>query len=393
MSPLRNGLAGSDKPPTILIVDDAKLNRELLRMHLAKHGLRFLFAENGRQAIKVLAANPGVDLILLDLVMPEMDGFAFLQWRKSQGEAQAVPVIVNSSLDDFGSIARALTMDSYDYFTKPLNAFDLEVVLPLKIKNAVNSRRLMAETRRQNEVMRGELVMAARYQQFLLPRQISFKGARVAHLFQPCSDVGGDYFDFFETASGQVGLLVADVSGHGVAAAMTASIIKALLPGYLERMASPAEAFRALNSDLLRLTQEDAFVTAVAVLYDPQARQMRWSLAGHPPPLFIPAGREPRPLAMDSVFLGAFENDSPMVSFEEQSLSVAPGDRLVLYTDGLTEAPGRKGGFYGLDHLRELLASHGQEPISQLRESLWEDLNRFVQGDFPDDVAFILVEF
>jgi serine phosphatase RsbU (regulator of sigma subunit) len=386
-------LREADKPPTILIVDDAKLNRELLRMHLAKHGLRFLFAENGQQATQVLAAHPGVDLILLDLVMPVMDGFAFLQWRKTQREVQAVPVIVNSSLDDFDSIAQALTMDSYDYFTKPLNTFDLEVVLPLKIKNAVSTRRLMAETHRQNEVMRGELAMAARYQQFLLPGQASLKGAQVAHLFQPCSDVGGDYFDFFETATGQVGLLAADVSGHGVAAAMTASIVKALLPGYLERMASPAAAFRALNSDLLRLTQDDAFVTAVAVLYHPQQGRLTWSLAGHPPPLFIPAGQSPRPLAMDSVFLGAFENDSPMASFEELSLSVGPGDRLVLYTDGLTEAPGLAGGFYGLDRLRDLLASQGPKPIPELRESLWEDLNHFVQGDFPDDVAFILVEF
>lgn len=187
--------------------------------------------------------------------------------------------------------------------------------------------------------------------------------------------------------------MVADVSGHGVAAAMTASIVKALLSGYMERMASPAAAFQALNSDLLRLTQEDAFVTAVAVLYDPQAGRLAWSLAGHPPPLFIPAGQAPQPLAIDSIFLGAFENDSPMASFEEQVLNVAPGDRLVLYTDGLTEAPGQGGELYGLERLRGLLARHGQEPIGQLRESLWDDLSRFVQGDFPDDVAFILMEF
>ena len=391
MSPQRDLLPS--KPPTILIVDDSRLNRELLRLHLSKQGHRFLFAENGLEATQVLAAHPEVDLILLDLVMPEMDGFAFLTWRKDQREAQAIPVIVNSSLDDFDSIARALTMDSYDYFTKPLNPSDLEVVLPLKIKNAVSARRLMAETRRQNEVMRGELEMAARYQQFLLPGKVSLKGAQVAHLFQPCSDVGGDYFDFFETPTGQLGLLAADVSGHGVAAAMTASIVKALLPGYLERMASPAAAFRALNSDLLRLTQEDAFVTAVAVLYDPQAGRLRWSLAGHPPPLFIPAGAAPVPLTMDSVFLGAFENDGPMASFEEKTLAVGPGDRLVLYTDGLTEAPGAEGGYYGLARVQQLLARCGRQPIDELRESLWEDLNSFVRGDFPDDVAFILVEF
>lgn len=393
MHAIPGALPTKEEPSTILIVDDAKLNRELLRMHLAKYGHRFVFADDGRQAIRVLGQHPEVDLILLDLVMPEMDGFAFLNWRRSHAEAREIPVIVNSSLDDFDSIAKALTMDSYDYFTKPLNQSELDVVLPLKIKNAVSAHRLMAQTRRHNEVMRRELELAARYQQFLLPQQVSLKGAKVAHLFQPCSDVGGDYFDFFESPAGQISMMVADVSGHGVAAAMTASIVKALLPGYLERSGSPAQAFLALNNDLLRLTQDDAFVTAVSLVYDPSQHSLSWCLAGHPAPILLPRGQAPLPLAQDSVFLGVFENDSELADFTDQAVAVRPGDRLVLYTDGLTEAPGLCGGFYGLDRLQDLLHKNARQEINELRETLWEDLNQFVQGEFPDDVAFILVEF
>lgn len=378
---------------TILIVDDAKLNRELLRLHLTKHGHRFLSAVDGREAMEALGQHPEVDLILLDLMMPGMNGFDFLDWRAGQPEAQAIPVIVNSSLDDFDSIARALNMDTYDYFTKPLSRHDLEVVLPLKIHNAINTRRLMAETKRQNDLMRQELEMAARYQQFLLPRQVDLHNAKVAYLFQPCRGVGGDYFDFLALPGGQEAFVMADVAGHGVASAMTASIVKALWPGLLAKSASPAQAFGQLNADLLRLTQEDVFVTAFGAVFDPASRSLTWSLAGHPPPVFIAAGQSPVDLNMRSVFLGIFENDNPLVQFGDESLIVAPGDRLILYTDGLTEAPGREGGMYGLDRLRTLMASHRSEDVHSLRETIWEDLNAFTQGEFPDDVAFIIVDF
>ncbi len=383
----------ANQAPVILIVDDARLNRELLRLHLAKHGYRFLFAQNGAEAREAVYDHPEVDLILLDLVMPDMDGFAFLRWRQEHGDAQTIPVIVNSSLDDFESIARALTMDSYDYFTKPLGPNDLEVVLPLKIKNAINARRLMLETRRQNEVMLRELETAARYQQFLLPRSVAFPGLKVSYLFQPCQSVGGDYFDFLELSNGEFGLLMADVSGHGVAAAMTASIVKALLPGYLEQLNSPAEAFAKLNADLLRLTQEDSFVTAFAALYDPRERVLTWSLAGHPAPVFLPRQGEPRLLAQDSVFLGVFENENLPATYRDVRETVQPGDRLVLFTDGLTEAPGAQGGAYGLERLLSLLQAQREQPLEAWRELIWEDLHSFVNADFPDDVAFILTEF
>ena len=227
--------------------------------------------------------HPEIDLILLDLMMPEMNGFDFLRWRSRHPEALLVPVIVNSSLDDFDSIAKALDMGSYDYFAKPLAQQDLDHILPVKIRNAVNAKRLMAETNRQNELLRRELEMAARYQEFLLPKAADLPGIKVATLFQPCTGVGGDYFDFFELSSGAIGFVVADVSGHGVASAMTASIVKALLPANLEAKGSPAAALTVLNDDLVHLTQEDSFVTCFAGLYCPDQRLFTWSSAGHPP--------------------------------------------------------------------------------------------------------------
>lgn len=382
-----------DVRSTILIVDDARINRELLRLNLMKLNYHFLQATNGREAMEIVASHPEVDLILLDLLMPEVDGFDFLRWRKDQPLARDIPVIVNSALDDFDSIARALTMGSYDYFTKPLSQQDLETVLPLKIRNAVTARRLMSETRRQNEIMRRELKMAARYQQFLLPTVADLPGVQVAFHFQPCSGVGGDYFDFIRLSGGNLGFVVADVSGHGMASAMTASIVKALLPGYMEKFLSPAGALTALNDDLLRLTQEDSFVTAFAAIYQPDSRQLSWALAGHPSPLFINGDGRVQPLNQDTFFLGSFDSNSPIVNYSDQIMEAAPGQRLVFYTDGLTEAPDPQGAMFGAERVAEILEAGHKKDIHAVRDDLWRELRSFVQGDFPDDVAIILVEF
>lgn len=383
----------NESPATILIVDDARLYRELLRLQLARHGHSFLTATNGREAVEVFTAHPEIDLILLDLMMPEMNGFDFLRWRSRHPEAQMVPVIVNSSLDDFDSIAKALEMGSYDYFAKPLAQQDLDHILPVKIRNAVNAKRLMEKTSRQNELLRRELTMAARYQQFLLPKATDLPGIKVAALFQPCTGVGGDYFDFFELSSGAIGFVVADVSGHGVASAMTASIVKALLPGYLEAKGSPAEALTALNDDLVHLTQEDSFVTCFAGLYQPDQPRFTWSSAGHPPPLLLEPGRRPVRLTMESLFLGAFDSGHEVVAYADQSFPVSHGLRLALYTDGLTEVADPQGNPYGTERLEKLLEDNRDRGVTQVKHRLAQDLNRFADGVFPDDVAFILVEF
>lgn len=393
MTLVPNGQLLSTENALVLVVDDAALNRKVVADALGRHGYQILRAPNGKKALELLESHSQVDLILLDLVMPEMDGFAFLEIRQRMPEMASIPVIVNSSLDDFGSIARALTMGAYDYFTKPLSQDDLEIILPLKIRNAVTNKRLMDATRRQNEIMQRELEMAARYQQFLLPKRAELTGAKVVYLFQPCSGVGGDYFDFFSLSDNRWGLVVADVSGHGMASAMVASIVKALFPTYLEQYLSPAKALSALNDNLLSLTPEDVFVTAFAALFDPASGRLSWSLAGHPPPFFLPKEGKGIPLAMDNAFLGIFETGSPLLELKDQHITVQPQDRLALYTDGLLEAPDPQGRQYGMERLQAKLLANRFLDQENMKQMIWKDLNAYVRGDFPDDVAFILVDF
>jgi len=134
---------------TILIVDDARLNREVLKLSLKPGGYRIIEAEDGREAVEKILSYE-IDLVLLDLMMPVMDGFEFLAWQEEQPAYATIPVIVNSALDDFASLERALGMGSYDYFTKPLNEKDLKIVLPIKVKNAINTKRLYYDLKQKN---------------------------------------------------------------------------------------------------------------------------------------------------------------------------------------------------------------------------------------------------
>jgi len=189
-----------DPPASILVVDDSRLNRNLLTESLSQEGYRFFEASHGQEAMEILSRNPEVDLILLDLMMPVMDGFTFLQWRMGNPEARGIPVIVNSSLDDVESLTKVLAMDCYGYFVKPLSEVDLKLVLPLKIRNAVNAKRMMADLRAKNQIMADELELAARYQQFLLPKQKELPGLKAAWLFKPCRGVGGGLLRLFRAS-------------------------------------------------------------------------------------------------------------------------------------------------------------------------------------------------
>lgn len=381
------------KPATILIVDDSKLTREMLRMGLERHGHHVITAENGRTAMELLDRENQVDLIMLDLVMPDMDGFEFLDWRAAHPESKTIPVIVSSSLDDFGAITKALSMDCTDYFTKPLNNRDMEITLPLKIRNAVSNRRLMLQTRLQNQILNRELEIAARYQQFLLPREIDLQGMDVAWHFEPCSGVGGDYFDFMRLDDERYAIVVADVSGHGVASAMTAAILKALILGYFENFTTTCQMLGMLNEDLVRLTPADVFVTAFAGIFDRGAARFSWSLGGHPHPVFMPNDSPAFLMGGPSNLLGVFDSGEMDLELAHGEQTVRTGDRLFIYTDGLTESTNRQGELFGNTRLVKLVEQTRGMDAEQAKGTIWNNLSRFSGGEFNDDVAFIIMDF
>ncbi|RJX32469.1 MAG: hypothetical protein C4525_10320 [Desulfarculus sp.] len=251
----------------------------------------------------------------------------------------------------------------------------------------------LGQVNKLNDILNADLQTASRYQHHLLPSRRSLDGVKFDYVFQPCAGVGGDYFDFFRLPDGGIAFLVVDVSGHGVSAAMTATMLKALLPLYLRDTGEPAPALAALNRDLHRLITADAFVSCFAAVYHRSSGRLAWASAGHPPALLLHGQEPPRRLQQESMFLGAFSDQDPVSGYQQEELSVAPGDRLALYTDGLIEARDSRENQFGLDRLAQELTSLRNQPIGQACQSIQQSVVRFSGGQLTDDLVFMLVEF
>ena len=386
----QGGEGMADRSPTILITDDVKVNRLLVKRCLQGYGYHFLEATNGLEALEQLRTSP-VDLVILDLMMPVLDGFAFLEQLQDDVQLSSVPVIVNSSLDDRRSIQQALALGSYDYFIKTLPREQLEFILPLKAKNAIHTKQLLDESRERKALLEREIQAAGRYQRFLLPQEYNAPGIDIATLYCPQLGVGGDFFDFVPLTHNKTAILIADVSGHGVLSAMVTAILKPLFRQYIRETESLLAAFQRLNQDFLTLTDESDYITAFAAIYDPTQAVLHYVNAGHPPPLYNHHAADlTDALQTTGLFLGVFDDNWTL---EERTMTVLPHDRLLLITDGVSEATSSTGASFGTDILHHIMHHTARGPLQHTIGELWSRLQDFTQHQLHDDVTGIAMRF
>ncbi len=367
-----------------------KVNRLLMKRYLQGYGYHFLEATNGLEALEQLRTFP-VDLVILDLMMPVLDGFAFLEQLQDDIRLSSVPVIVNSSLDDRLSIQKALALGSYDYFIKTLPREQLEFILPLKAKNAIHTKQLLDESRERKALLEREIQAAGRYQRFLLPQEYSAPGMDIATMYYPQLGVGGDFFDFVPLTHNKTAMLIADVSGHGVLSAMVTAILKPLFRQYIRDTESLFATFKRLNQDFLTLTGESDYITAFAAIYDPVQDVLRYVNAGHPPPLYTHHAADiTEALQATGLILGVFDEEWAL---EERTLTVLPQDRLLLITDGISEATSSTGASFGTDILQHIMRHTAAGPLQHTIRELWSRLQDFTQHQLRDDVTGIAMRF
>lgn len=247
--------------------------------------------------------------------------------------------------------------------------------------------------RRRAEAERHALEIARHIQQSLLPAQpLNAYGVEVAGLCVPATQIGGDYFDYFTTANG-IDAVVADVSGHSVGAALimaeARSILKVEVCGPVFH--GVAELLAVLNDVLYEdLDRAELFITLFYVRYDTQTGLLSYANAGHNRPLLIRAGKKAcTQLDAEGLILGVQKG----VTFEEKSLSLAPGDRLLLYTDGIVEAQNPAGEFYGINRLCDLFSNLQEDSPQTIVEKLLQDVSRFHQSSiFDDDISLVVLQ-
>jgi sigma-B regulation protein RsbU (phosphoserine phosphatase) len=369
---------------TILVVDDSPVNLRLLVRILEGKGYRLLAAKTGRAALDI-ARQTQPNLILLDVMMPEMDGFEVCRTLKRDPATREAVVIFLSALGDVSDKVAGLELGASDYITKPIQA---EEVLA-RVANHLARQHLEQEVRRSRDVLRKELASAGAMQRLILPASLP-ETARVAFssYYRTSLYAGGDYYDVLPLDQERFGIFVADVSGHGAKSAIVMAMIRAALHAYHESACDPAALLQRLNRHFAYLWDTPMFATALCAVLDTGRSTLDIACAGHPSPLLLRGGQVD--VVRGEATLPLLMMDMPVVPVTRVPLEA--GDRILFYTDGVTERFGPGGDeMYDLPRLiSSFERADGLHPEG-LVASLVVDLELFADAREPEDDQTLLL--
>jgi sigma-B regulation protein RsbU (phosphoserine phosphatase) len=390
---------------SILIVDDQSDNRSLLRIFLKKEGLDVLEAENGSEALELLhEMRP--DLVLLDIMMPGIDGYEVCRRIKTDPDTQDITIIFLSAENEVAAKVKGFELGAADYITKPFEK--AEVIARVKTHLKVHSltKSLISanlELQQNQALLENDLKAAAEIQLSLLPLKLpQFETCTLVSRFLPSDYSSGDIYNVHQLDHDTIALYIADVSGHGVPAAMvTVSIAQTLLPhgqSLLKKILAdppyyqltpPLEVVQKLD-EIYPLNRFDKFFTIVYALVNLRTGQMRYCNAGHPYPAITRQGDTTKELEHGGPIIGMGD----MVPFEEGSLQLSPGDRLFLYTDGITELENRENEQFGFSRLRSSLEQSSDKTLGDACDALFDEASLFAQArPAEDDITLLALEF
>ena len=378
----------------ILIVDDTPANLQLLSQILAEQGYRVRPVPEGSLALAATQAEPP-DLILLDIRMPEMDGYQVCGHLKANPQTRDIPIIFISALDATQDKVKAFTVGGVDYITKP---FQFEEVLA-RVKTHLALRRLQKQLQDANErlgqankKMERELALAGEVQASFLPRELpEIPGWQLSVTLKPSRETSGDFYDVNLLPDGRLGILVADVVDKGAGAALFMALNCALFRTYAaEYPTHPESVLSAVNRRILEDTEPSQFVTVFYGVLDLPTGSLMYANAGHWPAYLISPQTDSAVQAFPrtGLPLGIVNN----ATWGRAVAQLAPGDVLVLYTDGITEARNSQGVFFDEDGLLKSVQSNLGRSAQAMKDGVIADVEKFL-GDAPqsDDVALMVV--
>src|SRR5687768_8400997 len=349
------GTAGQAKSVTnaggILVVDDTAPNLQVVDGMLKDRGYRVLPVMSGKLALLSAGRDPP-DLILLDINMPEMNGYEVCEHLKADDKLKGIPVIFISALTEQLDKVKAFAIGGVDYLTKPFQMEELHarVETHLKLRYLqIELEEANARLAKANGRMSRDLKAAAKIQETFLPREVPrVPGMNFAWLYRPCDELAGDGLNIIPLGDGKVALYVLDVSGHGVASALLSVTLSRLLSPPSDRssilvreapvggalnITPPAEVAARLNRLFPFDSATEQFATLIYGILDVAAGEFRYVSAGHPGPVHLRRGDDPVVIASHGFPIGLSEE-----ACEEHSVSLGAGDRLYLYSDGVPEA-------------------------------------------------------
>jgi phosphoserine phosphatase RsbU/P len=363
----------------ILVVDDEPgMIRAVERILGETHHV--VGTSSSKDAVS-LAAEFLPELAILDIRMPEVDGFELM--ARLKGRLPYIDIILmTGSVEDLDKkLVRAIKSPAFYFIQKP---FDREVLKTL-VERCLELRWRREENRRHLERLETEVAQARAFQQSLLPqRQARFDRLSVCSQYIPCSDVGGDLYDYGTTDAGETALLMADVSGHGLSAAMMTSVVKSGFHAARADGYDPLAVVHRIWGSLAAFGFEK-FVTLFAALVEPGEKRMRYVNAGHPPAAIWTAAGRPLWLAATGPLISSA---LPASTWQAETVPVDVGNRLLLYTDGVTDVLGGDDG----DTRSPIAAAIDRQPGGgmELLDALLAEVHKKLAGrPQPDDVTLM----
>jgi sigma-B regulation protein RsbU (phosphoserine phosphatase) len=374
--------------PRLLVVDDNEDNRYTLILRLELEGYQEIsVADDGEAAIELLRTQE-FDLVLLDVMMPKLDGYQVLERLKAEGRLHNIPVIMISALNEIESVVRCIELGAVDYLSKPFDP----VLLKARVGASLEKKRLRDEVRAHLARMEEELESARQLQMSMLPTVFPSpskqRPVEIFAMMEPAREVGGDLYDFFDCDDGTLCFLIGDVSGKGVPAALFMARAKNLIR-LITRLArgadgaapGPAEIVDMVNRELCQDNAGMMFVTLFFGMLDPKTGDLRFTNAGHNPPYRLDGK------AVEAVTLskGRPLGLRTTSTYETGSLTLAAGETLYLYTDGVTEAHNRTGELFAEQRLEAVLRESAGDSTNIVVTAVGDAVQRFADGAAQSD--------
>ena len=369
----------------IVIIDDNVNDLQVTRRFLERRGYDVVAVSSGEEGLEV-AERVVPDAIVVDYRMPGMDGFEFTRRVKSDPQLQTIPVLMLTGADSAQHVVEGLGAGADDFVTK---GSETEVLLA-RLRAMLRVKAYQDQLRKLNQQMRRDLQIARRVQEALVPSgKFCAPRAEIRSAYIPSETLSGDFYDYF-MQDDTMYLFVADVSGHGLPAAILVSLLKSYIHTEADPQSSLADFMSRLNNFLFTVSLPSQYATAQIFRVD-AAGNVVYANAAHPP--FLLCRRETcRATLVEQPghLLGAM----PHMPFEQHTLHVAPGDTLFVYTDGLTDRRNAAGEFYSIDRIARLMERTNAADLSAVYDAIYQDVNEFdATEEFRDDIAFFVTRF
>jgi serine phosphatase RsbU (regulator of sigma subunit) len=376
-------------PKSILIVDDTPINIGVISGAL-KDSFATKVATSGEKALAIASGKEKPDLILLDILMPEMDGYEVCRRLKANPDTRDIPVIFLTSQTEAEDETNGFAVGAVDYIHKPFSA----AVVKARVRTHLMLREAHAQIARQLVEINTELEMARQIQLSILPSSTpKITGMDIVARYIPMTSVAGDFYDFIVVDERHVGILIADVSGHGLPAALIASMLQVALTAQARHVSEPAKVLAGLNQALCGKFQHN-FVTAAYVYVDLEKNIMNYGGAGHPPLLlWRKSTGSACELLENGLVMGQFEE----ATYDSLQIAIEPGDRFFLYTDGILETANPAQEEFGTDRFMKFMETNNKLPAGPFADALLLELARWLEqppGEgHKDDISLLAVDF